>query len=182
MIEPILHPSHCFTSWAPRKAFPSCPMIRPARKVVQSSPQWGVSRRDAPLSKEVKSKYLFSTTLPLSSSLHLSVSLSLSVSLPHCELKNLNRFVICPLQQLEFLIPLFTELVFKVKLPGGSQSLCQILTLWNLLWALRLLQQYKTFFRIMFSSLRAVCSVALYWANDKSLQGGYVTHCASQVC
>ena len=31
-------------------------------------------------------------------------------------------------------------LAFKVKLPGGSQSLCQIPRLGNLLWALELLQ------------------------------------------
>ena len=80
--------------------------------------------------------------------------------------------MICLLQQLEFLIPLLTGLVFKVKLPGHSQSLCQILRLGNLLWALQLLQQYKTFFSIMFSSLWVVCSVALWWANDKLLQEG----------
>ena len=39
-------------------------------------------------------------------------------------------------------------LVFKVKFPGGSQSLCQILRLGNLLWALELLQQCENFFGI----------------------------------
>ena len=37
---------------------------------------------------------------------------------------------------------------FKVKLPGGSQSLCQIPRLGNLLWALELLQQCENFFDI----------------------------------
>ena len=40
-------------------------------------------------------------------------------------------------------------LAFKVKFPGGSQSLCWIPRLGNLLWALELLQQYKNFFAII---------------------------------
>ena len=37
-------------------------------------------------------------------------------------------------------------LAFKVKFPGGSQYLCWILRLGNLLWALELLQQCENFF------------------------------------
>ena len=40
-------------------------------------------------------------------------------------------------------------LAFKVKFPGGSQSLYQIPRLGNLLWALELLQQCEHFFRII---------------------------------
>ena len=40
-------------------------------------------------------------------------------------------------------------LAFKVKFPKGSQSLCQISRLENLLWALELLQQFKNFFGII---------------------------------
>ena len=40
-------------------------------------------------------------------------------------------------------------LAFKVKLPGGSQYLCQIPRLGNLLWALELSQQCKNFFGII---------------------------------
>ena len=39
-------------------------------------------------------------------------------------------------------------LAFKVKLPGGSQSLCWILRLGNLLWVLELSQQCENFFCI----------------------------------
>ena len=39
-------------------------------------------------------------------------------------------------------------LAFKVKFLGGSQSLCQIPRLGNLLWALELLQQCENFFDI----------------------------------
>ena len=48
-------------------------------------------------------------------------------------------------------------LAFKVRFPGGSQSLCLIPRLGNLLWAL----ERKGFFGIMFSSLWVVCPVAL---------------------
>ena len=40
-------------------------------------------------------------------------------------------------------------LAFIVKFPGGSQSLCQIHRLGNLLWALKLLQQCENFFGII---------------------------------
>ena len=140
--------------------------------MVQSSPQWGVSRRDTPLSEEVKSKYLFSPSLPFSSPFHLSVSLSLSISLPHWETEELKQLCDLSFATARVPYPILTGLVFKVKLPEHSQSLCQILRLGNLLWALQPLQQYKTFFSIMFSSLWVVCSVALWWANDKLLQEG----------
>ena len=40
-------------------------------------------------------------------------------------------------------------LAFKVKFPGGSQSLCLIPRLGNLLWPLELLQQCENFFGII---------------------------------
>ena len=40
-------------------------------------------------------------------------------------------------------------LAFKVKFPGGSQSLCQIPRLGNLLWALEFSQKYENFFGII---------------------------------
>ena len=57
---------------------------------------------------------------------------------------------ICALQ--ESVSPVLWEfynqipLASKVKFPGGSQSLCQIPRLGNLLWALELLQQCENFF------------------------------------
>jgi len=53
-------------------------------------------------------------------------------------------------------------LAFKVKFSGGSQSLCQITRLGNLLWALKLSQQCRNFSGIT-ASLWVVCSVALWW-------------------
>ena len=52
-------------------------------------------------------------------------------------------------------------LAFEVKFPGGSQSLCQIPRLGNLLWALDLLQQWENVFDIIVSSLWTICSMAL---------------------
>ena len=52
-------------------------------------------------------------------------------------------------------------LVFKVKFPGGSQSLCWILRLGNLLQALELLKQCENFFVIIVLQFVVVCSVAL---------------------
>ena len=40
-------------------------------------------------------------------------------------------------------------LAFKVKFPGGSDSLCQIPRLGNLLWTLELLQNCKNFFGVI---------------------------------
>ena len=54
-------------------------------------------------------------------------------------------------------------LAFKVKFPGGSQSLCGIPRLGNLLWALELVQQCENFLVQLLSSLWAVCSVTLWW-------------------
>ena len=57
-------------------------------------------------------------------------------------------------------------LAFKVKFPGGSQSLCWIPSLGNLLWALELSQQCENFFGIIIwlsSSLWVACLVALWW-------------------
>ena len=61
-------------------------------------------------------------------------------------------------------------LVFKVKFPGGSQSLCQILRLGNLLWALELLQQYESFFcRINCSPVCGSSAQWLYGGADGDL-------------
>ena len=60
---------------------------------------------------------------------------------------------VCALQ--EFVSPLLWKfcnqipLAFKVKFPRGSQSLCQIPRLGNLLWALEHLQQCENFFGII---------------------------------
>ena len=53
-------------------------------------------------------------------------------------------------------------LVFKVKFPGGSQSLCQISRLGNLLQALELLKQCENFFVIIVLQFVVVCIVALH--------------------
>ena len=57
-----------------------------------------------------------------------------------------------------------TPLAFIVKFPGGSQSLCQIHRLGNLLWALELLQQCKNFFGINCSP---VCGLSAHWLYGK---------------
>ena len=54
-------------------------------------------------------------------------------------------------------------LAIKVKFPGSSQSLCQILGLWNTLWALELSQQCENLFHIIILQFVAVCFVALWW-------------------
>ena len=55
--------------------------------------------------------------------------------------------------------------------PGGSQSLCWIPRLGNLLWALELSQQCENSFGITVSSLWVVCSVALWWGYRSCLLG-----------
>ena len=64
-------------------------------------------------------------------------------------------------------------LASKDKFPGGSQSLCQIPRLENLLWALEILQQCKNFYGIIFLQflhcLFGGCMVGL-------------THHVSQIC
>ena len=54
-------------------------------------------------------------------------------------------------------------LSFKVKFPGGPQSLCGIPRLGNLLWALELVQQCENFLVQSLSSLWVVCSVTMWW-------------------
>ena len=54
-------------------------------------------------------------------------------------------------------------LAFKVRFPGGSQSLWQIPRLWNTLWALDLSQQCENFFGIIVLWFVVVCSLALQW-------------------
>ena len=60
-----------------------------------------------------------------------------------------------------------------IKFPWGSQSLCWIPRLGNLLWALELLQQYENFLDIIV--LQFVC-----WLLGVSMVG--LTYHASQVC
>ena len=78
-----------------------------------------------------------------------------------------------------------TPLAFIVKFPGGSQSLCQIHRLGNLLWALELLQQCKNFFGINCSP---VCGLSAHWLYGKlelmanSSKRTDATCCASQIC
>ena len=57
------------------------------------------------------------------------------------------------------------SLIFKVKFPRSCQSLYWIPTLWNLLWVLELLQQFKNFFGIIILQSWVVCSVALWWGS-----------------
>ena len=73
---------------------------------------------------------------------------------------------------------------FKVKFPGGSQSLCQIPRLGNLLWALELLQQCENFFDVIVlqfvGHLLSRCMVGLLETSSKRI---YLSTCrASQVC
>ena len=57
-------------------------------------------------------------------------------------------------------------LAFKVKFPGGSQSLCWIPRLGNLLWALELSEQCENFFDVIV--LQIVCWVALWWGSQEA--------------
>ena len=72
---------------------------------------------------------------------------------------------------------------FKVKFPGGSQPLCQIPRLEDLLWALELLQQLENFFGIIVLQfvgyLLRSSMVGLIVTSSKKT---YTTHHASQVC
>ena len=71
----------------------------------------------------------------------------------------------------------------KVKFPGGSQSLCQIHRLGNLLWALELLQQCKNFFGIIvLQFMGCLLSGSITGLMVTSSKKTYATHCASQVC
>ena len=74
-------------------------------------------------------------------------------------------------------------LVFKVKFPWGSWSLCRISRLVNLLWDLELLQQCENFFVIIVLQFVGclLCSsiVELMATSSKRT---YATHHISQVC
>ena len=74
-------------------------------------------------------------------------------------------------------------LVFKVKFPWGSWSLCRISRLVNLLWDLELLQQCENFFVIIVLQFVGclLCSsiVELMVTSSKRM---YATHHISQVC
>ena len=74
-------------------------------------------------------------------------------------------------------------LTFKVRFPGDSQSLCQILRLGSLLWGLELLQQCKNFFGIIalhFVHCPPGGSVA--GLSVTSSTRTHATHHASQAC
>ena len=74
-------------------------------------------------------------------------------------------------------------LTFKVKFPAGSQALCQVPRLGNLLWALELLPQCKNSFGIIIlqfvGRLLHGCVVELMATFFKKT---YATCCASQDC
>ena len=74
-------------------------------------------------------------------------------------------------------------LAFKVKFPVGSQSLCQIPRLGNLMWALELSYQCEDFFGIIvlqFVSRLLGGSMAGFMAT--SSETACATHCVTQVC
>ena len=74
-------------------------------------------------------------------------------------------------------------LSFKVKFPGGSQSLCQIFRLGNLLWSLELLQQCENFFGItLLQFVGHLLSGSIVGLEATSSKRTYATHCTSQVC
>ena len=76
-------------------------------------------------------------------------------------------------------------LVFKVKFPGGSQSLCQIPRLGNLWWALELLQQRENFFGIIVLQFvgRLLGDSVVGLLQDVTFsKRTCATHRASQVC
>ena len=74
-------------------------------------------------------------------------------------------------------------LAFKVKFPGGSQSLCLILRLGNLLWTLEVLQQWESFFGIIvLQFVGRLLSSSVMGLMVTSSKRAYATHCASQVC
>ena len=62
---------------------------------------------------------------------------------------SLNIFLMESLGFSKYIRPYQIPLAFKVKFPGGSQSLCQIPRLGNLLWALKLLQQCENFLGVI---------------------------------
>ena len=102
-------------------------------------------------------------TAPFSLSRVGSLLLSLYLVWGHCSFLSIScgvtapffwdlvpiKFCLCPPRVYFPVLQKFCKqipLAFKVKFPGGSQSLCQISRLGNLLWALELLQQCENFF------------------------------------
>ena len=92
----------------------------------------------------------------------------------------------CPFQEcfpspLEILHQI--PLVFKVKFPEGSQSLCWIPRLGNVLWALEHLQQCENFFDIIVLQFEGLLlgesMVGLMMTSSKRI---YATCSASRVC
>ena len=74
-------------------------------------------------------------------------------------------------------------LAFKVKIPGGSQSLCWIPRLGNLSWALELLQQCKNFFAIIaLQFVGHLLGDSVAGIMVTSSKRTYVTCNTSQVC
>ena len=74
-------------------------------------------------------------------------------------------------------------LAFKIKFPGGSQSLFWIPRLGNLLWALELLQQCQNFFGIIvLQFVGHLLGSSVVGLLATSSQRTYATHGASQGC
>ena len=70
---------------------------------------------------------------------------------PGHKVRQIENFVLVALQCLPILWPFCNPipLAFKVEFPGGAQSLCLILRLGDLVWALELSQQCENFFGII---------------------------------
>ena len=68
--------------------------------------------------------------------------------------------------------------VFKVEFPWGSQSLCWIPRLVNLLWDPELSQQCENVFVIVVLQLWVACSAALQWSQRRPLPRGLRPHTA----
>ena len=74
-------------------------------------------------------------------------------------------------------------LAFKVKFMGGSQSLCWIPRLGNLLWILGLSLQYKNFFGIIvLQCVSHLLSGSMVGLMETSSKRTYATSFTSQVC
>ena len=74
-------------------------------------------------------------------------------------------------------------LAFNIKFSGGSQSLCHILRLGNLLWVLELSQQCENFFGIIvLQSVGRLLGGSMVELMAISSKRAYVTCCVTQVC
>ena len=92
-----------------------------------------------------------------------SGSVSCGVTAPFSWVLVRTRFCLCPPRVCSPVLWKFCNqipLAFKVKFPGGSQSLCQIPRLGNLVWVPELSQQCKNFFGINCSP---ACGLSAGW-------------------